>query len=82
MRLDLLQGVPTYEPIITNVVSDGPAQVAGMKDGDYIKEVDGKPIETWQEFAEIIQKSPGVPLQFEVDRNGEFSENGSCTKDT
>ena len=71
LAIGLLQGVPTYEPIITSVVSGGPAQVAGMKDGDYVTGVDGKPIGTWQEFAEIIQKSPGVLLQFEVDRNGD-----------
>ena len=71
LQLDLLQGVPTNEPIITKWSSDGPAQAAGMKDGDFVKEVDGKPIGTWQEFAEIIQESPGVPLQFEVERNGD-----------
>jgi regulator of sigma E protease len=43
-----------------------------MEDGDFIKAVDGKPIVTWQEFAEIIQKSPGVPLQFDVERKGEL----------
>lgn len=70
LAIGLLQGVPTYEPVITSVVSGDPAQVAGMEDGDFIKGVDGKPIETWQEFAEIIQNSPGVLLQLEVDRNG------------
>ena len=33
-----------------------------MEDGDFVKEVDGKPIESWQEFAEIIQNSPGNSL--------------------
>jgi len=71
LTIGLLQGVPTYEPVITSVVSGDPAQVAGMKDGDFVKGVDGKPIQTWQEFAEIIQNSPGVMLQLEVDRNGD-----------
>ncbi len=71
LAIGLLQGVPTYEPIITSVVSNGPAEAAGMKDGDLVTEVDGKPIDKWQEFAEIIQRSPGVLLQFEVDRNGD-----------
>ena len=31
-------------PLLRDVVSDGPAQAAGMKDGDFVKEVDGKPI--------------------------------------
>jgi regulator of sigma E protease len=71
LAIGLLQGVPTYEPIITDVINNGPAQAAGMKDGDLVKEVDGNPIETWQEFVEIIQQSPGVLLQLEVDRTGD-----------
>ena len=72
LAIGLLQGVPTYEPIISDVMSEGSAQTAGMQDGDLIKAVDGEPIVTWQEFAAIIQKSAGVPLQFEVDRSGEL----------
>lgn len=72
LAIGLLQGVPTYEPIISDVMSKGSAQTAGMQDGDLIKAVDGEPIVTWQEFAAIIQKSAGVPLQFEVDRSGEL----------
>ncbi|CAM3075105.1 RIP metalloprotease RseP [Filibacter tadaridae] len=71
LAIGLLQGVPTNEPIISSVDSGTPAQVAGMKKGDYIKEVNGKPVTTWTEFSEVIQDSPGIPLQFKVDRNGE-----------
>ena len=37
----------------------------------FVKVVDANPVETWQEFAEIIQNSPGIMLQLEVDRNGD-----------
>ncbi len=45
-------------------------QQAGMHEGDLVKEVDGKPISNWEEFVEIIQDSPGIPLQFVVERDG------------
>jgi len=72
LTIGLLQGVPTNEPIITEVQSTGAAQSAGMKAGDYVKEVDGTSISSWPEFAEIIQESPGVPLNFVVERGGEL----------
>ena len=55
---------------VANVMSDGSAAAAGMEEGDLVKEVDGKPISNWQEFVGIIQKSPGIPLQLEVERDG------------
>ena len=72
LTIGLLQGIPTNEPIITEVQSTGSAQQAGMKSGDYIKEVDDKAIASWTEFAEIIQESPGVPLSFLVERGEEL----------
>ncbi|MBE1553428.1 RIP metalloprotease RseP [Sporosarcina limicola] len=75
LAIGLLQGVPisepTNEPIISEVKAGSPAQMAGMEEGDYIKVVDGKPVSTWMEFSKVIQDNPEVPLQFEVDRNGE-----------
>ena len=40
-----------------------------MEDGDLIKKVDDIEIKSWNEFAEIIQDSPGVPLTFIVERD-------------
>lgn len=72
LALGILQGVPTNEPIITEVQSTGAAYEAGMKDGDYIKEVNGDAISSWTEFAEMIQEHPGKPLTFTVERNEEL----------
>lgn len=72
LALGLLQGIPTNEPIITEVQSTGAAQEAGIKDGDLIREVNGQEISTWNEFAEFIQKSPGIPLTFTVQRGEEL----------
>ncbi|MBO1914522.1 site-2 protease family protein, partial [Microvirga sp. 3-52] len=47
MAIGLLQGVPTMEPIITEVQTTGSAYEAGMQNGDLIKKVDNKDITTW-----------------------------------
>ena len=69
LTIGLLQGVPTNVPIISEVQKTGSAIEAGMKDGDLIKKVNDKDIANWNEFAKIIQDSPGVPLTFTVERN-------------
>ena len=71
LLLGLLKGVPTYEPVITTVVSDSPAAQAGMKDGDLVTEINGNPITTWQELSEKIRVSPNEEMEFTVNRNGE-----------
>lgn len=72
VALGLLQGVPTNEPIITEVQSTGSAHVAGMESGDYVKEVDGKEIASWPQFVGMIQENPGTSLRVVVERNGEL----------
>ncbi|MCM3637843.1 RIP metalloprotease RseP [Sporosarcina luteola] len=72
LAIGLLHGIPTNEPIIKEVISNSAAYAAGMEAGDFVKEVDGKSIESWQEFTETIQKNPGKNLQMKVERNGEM----------
>ncbi|MEO4053487.1 RIP metalloprotease RseP [Solibacillus sp. CAU 1738] len=66
----LLQGIPTYEPIITEVVDDGIAQMAGMQAGDYVKELNGQPITTWQELSKTVNESYGKKIDMVVERDG------------
>lgn len=70
VALGLLNGVPTNEPIISEVKPDTPAEMAGMQDNDLITGVGGKSISSWTQFSEAIQKSAGVPMSIEVDRAG------------
>lgn len=72
LAIGLLNGVPKDEPIIADVVSDSPAYAAGLQTGDYIKEVDGTPVDKWTEFTEIVQNKPGENIQLKVERAGEL----------
>ncbi|MDW0109195.1 RIP metalloprotease RseP [Sporosarcina aquimarina] len=72
LALGLLNGVPTNEPIITEVQDNSPAASAGIEKGDYVKVVEGKSVESWTEFTEQIQDNPGKSMNLEVERNGEI----------
>ncbi|WKA53508.1 RIP metalloprotease RseP [Planococcus shixiaomingii] len=69
--LGLMQGIPTYEPVVTQVTEESPASEAGMQNGDLVKEIDGKPIGSWDELVNTVQVNAGNPLAFEVDRDGQ-----------
>lgn len=69
--LGMMQGVPTFEPIITEVAEDSPASEAGMENGDLVTQIDGTSIATWDELVAIVQSNAGNALPFEVERGGE-----------
>ena len=74
VALGLMQGIPTNEPVITEVTEDSPAESAGMEDGDLVTEIEGEPIQSWDELVEAVQGNAGNPLAFEVERGGETLE--------
>lgn len=48
-----------------------PAEKAGIKVGDIIKEIDGKAVKRNAEVSEIIERSGGETMTFSIERNGE-----------
>ncbi|GKV67833.1 zinc metalloprotease [Sporosarcina sp. NCCP-2716] len=74
LALGLLNGVPTNEPIITEVQKDSPAAASGMQAGDFVKEADGKAVHSWTDFTQEIQDSPGRQITIKVERGGELKE--------
>ncbi|REB09787.1 RIP metalloprotease RseP [Sporosarcina sp. BI001-red] len=72
LALGLLNGVPTNEPIITDVQANSPAQAAGIEKGDFVKSSNGVEVNTWNEFTETIQDNAGQLINLEVERNGEL----------
>jgi regulator of sigma E protease len=54
------------EPIIDVIEANSPAAKAGLKPGDRIVAVDGKPVAQWEDFVRIVMASPGKPLKLAI----------------
>ena len=53
---------------IGDVLPDGPAAEAGMKKGDIVRAVGGRPVRTWSEMQTEVQIAGGKTVEFAVDR--------------
>jgi len=56
---------------IINVVENGAAASAGLKDGDEIMAINQEPVENWAQVSQIIQANPEKELQIEVKRENQ-----------
>lgn len=64
--------IPLDKPIIGQVLSDKPAAAAGVKAGDYIQKVNGKPVSTWEQLVNAIKATPqGQTVVLQIKRDGE-----------
>lgn len=72
LMIGLIQGVPTYEPVISGVVDNGPALESGMQEGDLVTKINGESIDSWQQLAGKVQESAGKELTFQYERDGEI----------
>jgi regulator of sigma E protease len=59
-------------PIIQTFQEDSVAHTAGFQAGDYIKEVNGAPLQRFEDLQTIVQGSPDQPLNILFERNGEL----------
>lgn len=66
----LLQGVPTNDPKLGVITSDGAANAAGLKQGDVVQSINGSEISNWSDVVNIIRKNPNKKLAFVINRNG------------
>lgn len=62
---------PTQLPRIGAVTPGGPAEAAGLKTGDLVLAVSGRPIETWEQLAAFLHDNPGNRCELTVQMNGE-----------
>ncbi len=69
-----ITGYPTQLPVVGAVVEDLPAQVAGIQPGDHIQAVDGQPVRTWDDMAQLIVASPDRVIVFRIERDGTVQE--------
>jgi len=62
---------PFAPAIIGDVVSGHPAAKAGLKGGDVVVALEGRPVASWDEMAEVIQKRAGQPTALTIRRGRE-----------
>jgi serine protease Do len=61
-----------YGVVVGEVVSGGPAEKAGLAEGDVILRKDGEPIRDWGQFrVSIATSSPGTEIELEIFRDGD-----------
>ena len=63
-------------PIISTILSNQPADIAGLKQGDLIKKINQKVIRNFTDIKIIVEKSPNISLFFQIERDGNiFTKN-------
>ncbi|MBD8031787.1 MULTISPECIES: RIP metalloprotease RseP [Solibacillus] len=66
--IGLIQGIPSEEPIIAEVIDNNVASNAGIMEGDKVVKVNGQAISTWEQLSTQIYDNPNKTLTFEVER--------------
>ncbi|MEX2524806.1 MAG: RIP metalloprotease RseP [Gammaproteobacteria bacterium] len=66
--LGLVPKRPVYPAVIGELTSGGAADTGGLLPGDEIVAVDGKAVEGWTEWVDIVRSNPGRTLNLTVRR--------------
>ncbi len=69
--LIFMVGFPVLLPQVGEVMPDSPAARVGLLKGDTITEIEGRPINRWDEMTEIIHKNPGRELLVKIKRDNQ-----------
>jgi regulator of sigma E protease len=69
-RIGLRLYRPPLEPVLGQVLAGGAAERAGLQSGDRIVRVDGKPIDNWDAFVNVVRSRPGTALNITYERAG------------
>jgi regulator of sigma E protease len=74
----LLLGAGLHRPdpasAVGVVVAGDRAAAAGLRDGDLVRAVAGRPVSTWEELVGAVRTNPGKELPLVVERGGERLE--------
>src|SRR5690242_2420986 len=61
---------PPLPPVLGQITPGGAAEAAGLRTGDRVLSIDGRPIQYFQELLDFVRAHPGSAANFEV-RRGE-----------
>jgi len=70
----IAMGQGVAEPRITDVRPDSPAEAAGLQVDDLIRQVDGSRVRDPLQVSLLIERKPGAPVRFEIERGDERRE--------
>jgi regulator of sigma E protease len=68
MTVVFLWGVPMLLPVVGQAKEGLPAHAAGLLTGDRIVSVNGKPVESWNEFSTAVKGGDGAPIKLGIER--------------
>ncbi|WP_341326046.1 RIP metalloprotease RseP [Methylotuvimicrobium sp. KM2] len=69
-KLGLKPWMPQLRPIVGRVLEGMPAADAGLQSGDLIVSANGEPINTWLQWVDYVQNSPGRLIDLTIERQG------------
>jgi regulator of sigma E protease len=64
-----VSGLPIMKPEVGEVQEGMPAHESGIRPGDRVVSIDGKPVTRWEEMAGLIKESGGRHLRIEILRD-------------
>ncbi len=64
-----MYGVPNLLPVMGQVKAGMPAAAAGLKPGDLVLSIDGKPIKSWDQLSLAVKHSNGARLKIDFERH-------------
>ncbi len=61
-------------PVLGKLLAGGPAERAGLKEGDRVLRADAQSIESWDALVNAVRAKPGVPIVLSVERGARTLE--------
>lgn len=68
--------IPKLPPIVGKVIEGSPAQLAGLQSDDFIKQMNGKPLNSWLDLLQYVKSHPNqiVTLSFMRENHSHTAE--------
>ncbi|MDX8365099.1 RIP metalloprotease RseP [Cytobacillus sp. IB215665] len=71
MVIAFIQGYPSDDPQLGEVIEGGAAVESGLQEGDIVLAINNKQLSSWDEVVQMIQNNPEKQLLFTIERDGQ-----------